>query len=95
MSECKHEEFVRIYGAYYVSGLTKSIEICKEACAKCGKTHGEIKAEQERAAALEMVAGLTKERDDYVEGLREIELGGQPADNIARWTLEEWGKSTQ
>ena len=41
------------------------------------------------------VAELTKERDDYVEGLREIELGGQPADNIARWTLEKWGKSTQ
>ena len=95
MSECKHEEFVPLWGRYYVGGLTKSIEIYKEACLKCGKTHGEIKAERERAAALEQVAELAKERDDYVEGLREIELGGQPADNIARWTLEKWGKSTQ
>ena len=95
MSECKHEEFVRIYGAYYVGGLTKSIEICKEACAKCGKTHGEIKAERECATALERVAELTKERDDYIEELQDIEQGCGPADNMAQHVLKKWGKSTQ
>lgn len=48
MGKCQHEKFVRVFGQHYEGNY--DTEKFKDVCLNCGKSNGEIKAEQERDA---------------------------------------------